>query len=56
MNKNSVVGKVVKQIYGEHRRNQLEKAFSKLNVDEVIMLGMLFEKAIEKEIEARKDN
>ena len=56
MNKQSVVKKVIGCIHGEHRRRQLEKAFGKMNIDEVIMLGMLFEKAIEKETEARKQS
>ena len=54
MNKQSVVKKVIGCIHGEHRRRQLERAFGKINIDEVIMLGMLLESAIEKEIEARK--
>jgi len=54
MNKQSVVKKVIGCIHGEHRRRQLERAFGKINIDEVIMLGMLLESAIEKEIESRK--
>ena len=56
MNKQAVIRKVVKYIHGEHRRRQLEKALGKMNIDEVIMLGMLTESAIEKEIEARKQS
>ena len=53
MNKHSVVRTVIKCIHGEHRRRQLEKAFGKMNIDEVIMLGMVVEKAIETEIKSR---
>ena len=53
MNKPSVVRTVIKCIHGEHRRRQLEKAFGKMNIDEVIMLGMVVEKAIETEIKSR---
>ena len=53
MNKHSVVRTVIKCIHGEHRRRQLEKAFGKMNIDEVIMLGMVVEKAIETEVKAR---
>ena len=55
MNKQSVVKKVIGCIHGEHRRRQLERAFGKINIDEVIMLGMLLESAIEKEVETRLD-
>jgi hypothetical protein len=55
MNKQSVVKKVIGCIHGEHRGRQLEKAFGKINIDEVIMLGMLLESAIEKEVETRLD-
>jgi len=53
MNKQSVVRKVINCIHGEHRRRQLEKAFGKMNIDEVVMLGMIVEKAIETEVKAR---
>ena len=53
MNKHSVVRTVIKCIHGEHRRRQLEKAFGKMNIDEVIMLGMVVEKAIETEVKLR---
>ena len=56
MSKQAVVKKIIKYIHGEHRRRQLEKALGKMNIDEVIMLGMLTESAIEKEIEARKQS
>jgi len=56
MNKQSVVKKVIECIHGEHRRRQLENALGKVNIDEVIMLGMLLESAIEKEIKARKQS
>lgn len=54
MSKKAVVEKVTKLLQGENRRRKLEKAFKKLSADEVVMLGMLVEQAIEKEVEVRK--
>ena len=54
MSKKSVVKKVIKKLHGEHRRQQLEKLFKKLNVEETIMLAMLVEKAIEKELNSKR--
>ena len=54
MSKKRVVEKVTKILRGENRRIKLEKAFRKLSVEELVMLGMLVERVIEKEAEARK--
>ena len=54
MSKKSVVKKVIKKLNAEHRRHKLEKALNKMNVEDVVMLGMAIENAIKKEIEARK--
>ena len=53
MNKKNVVKKIIKKYHAEHRRRQLEKAFKKLNVEELVMLGMVVETAIQKEIDER---
>ena len=52
-NKNSVVKKIMEILHGDYRRNQLEKALLKLNTEELIMLGMIVDRAIEKEVENR---
>ena len=54
MSKKRVVEKVTKLLRGENRRRKLDKAFRKLSVEELVMLGMLVERAIEKEVEVRK--
>ena len=54
MSKKSVVKKVIKKLNAEHRRHKLEKALNKMNVDDVVMLGMAIENAIKKEVKARK--
>ena len=54
MSKKRVVEKVTKILRGENRRILLKKAFRKLSVEELVMLGMLVERAIEKEVEVRK--
>ena len=54
MSKKRVVEKVTKILRGENRRRKLDKAFRKLSVEELVMLGMLVERAIEKEGEVRK--
>ena len=54
MSKKRVVEKVTKILRGENRRRKLDKAFRKLSVEELVMLGMLIERAIEKEVEVRK--
>jgi hypothetical protein len=54
MNKKSVVKKVIKKLNAEHRRNKLEKALNKMNVEDVVMLGMAIENAIKKETKAGK--
>jgi len=54
MNKKSVVKKVIKKLNAEHRRHKLEKALNKMNVEDVVMLGMAIENAIKKEVKARK--
>ena len=54
MSKKRVVEKVTKILRGENRRIKLEKAFRKLSVEELVMLGMLVERAIKKEVEVRK--
>jgi Ribonuclease G/E len=54
MNKKSVVKKVIKKLNAEHRRHKLEKALNKMNVEDVVMLGMAIENAIKKEIKAGK--
>jgi hypothetical protein len=54
MSKKSVVKKVIKKLNAEHRRhNKLEKALNKMNIEDVIMLGMVVENAIKKEVETR---
>ena len=53
MNKKNVVKKIIKKFHAEHRRRHLEKAFKKLNVEELVMLGMVVETAIQKEIDER---
>tara|TARA_Y100000593_G_scaffold3408_5_gene6723 strand:- start:2469 stop:2723 length:255 start_codon:yes stop_codon:yes gene_type:complete len=56
MKKEKVVKKVISFLNGAHRRRQLEKAFAKLNIDEVIMIGMLTEKLVDRKVEeALKD-
>ena len=54
MSKKRVVEKVTKILRGENSRRKLDKAFRKLSVEELVMLGMLVERAIEKEVEVRK--
>ena len=54
MNKKSVVKKVIKKLNAEHRRHKLEKALNKMNVEDVVMLGMAIDNAIKKEVKARK--
>ena len=54
MSKKRVVEKVTKLLRGENRRRKLDKAFRKLSVEELVMLGTLVERAIEKEVEVRK--
>jgi hypothetical protein len=54
MNKKSVVKKVIKKLNAEHRRRKLEKALNKMNVEDIVMLGMVIENAIKKETEAGK--
>mgnify|MGYP003153115910 CR=1 FL=1 len=53
MNKKNVVKKVIEKFHGEHRRQKLEKALNKMNTEEVVMLGMVVEMAIQKEIDER---
>jgi len=53
MNKKNVVKKVIEKFHGERRRRQLEKALNKMNTEEVVMLGMVVETAIQKEIDER---
>ena len=55
MSKNAVVKKVIDRLNAEHRRHKLEKALNKMNVHDVVLLGMVVEKAIEKEVETRLD-
>ena len=55
MNKQSVVRKVIDKIHGQYKRKPLEKALGKMNVHDVVLLGMVVEKAIEKEVETRLD-
>jgi len=55
MNKNAVIRKVIDKIHGQYKRKPLEKAFGKMNVHDVVLLGMVVEKAIEKEVETRLD-
>ena len=52
MSKKQVVKKVIEILHGSHRRRQLEKAFRKLSVEEMITIGMLVESAIQKELDA----
>jgi len=54
MNKKRVIEKVTKILRGENRRRKLEKAFRKLSKEEIVTIGLLVERAIEKEVEARK--
>jgi hypothetical protein len=54
MNKKSVVNKLIGKLNGEHRRHKLEKALNKMNVDDVVMIGMAIETTISKEIQSRK--
>ena len=54
MSKRRVVEKVIKLLQGENRRRKLEKAFRKLSVEELVMLGMFVERTIDKEVEVRK--
>ena len=55
MNKNTAVKKVIEKIHGQYKRKPLEKALGKMNVHDVVLLGMVVEKAIEKEVETRLD-
>ena len=55
MNKNAVIRKVIDKIHGQYKRKPLEKALGKMNVHDVVLLGMVVEKAIEKEVETRLD-
>ena len=54
MNKHTAIRKVIDKIHGQYKRKPLEKALGKMNVHDVVLLGMVVERAIEKEIEARK--
>ena len=54
MNKHTAIRKVIDKIHGQYKRKPLEKALGKMNVHDVVLLGMVVELAIEKEIEARK--
>ena len=53
MSKKSVVKKVIKKLNAEYRRRKLEKALNKMNTEEVVMIGMVVEMAIQKEIDER---
>jgi hypothetical protein len=55
MNKHTAVRKVIDKIHGQYKRKPLEKALGKMNVHDVVLLGMVVEKAIEKEVETRLD-
>ena len=55
MNKNTAVKKVIEKIHGQYKRKPLEKARGKMSVHDVVLLGMVVEKAIEKEVETRLD-
>ena len=54
MSKKRIVEKVTKILRGENRRRKLEKAFRKLSKEEIVTIGLLVERAIKKEVEARK--
>ena len=54
MSKNAVVKKVIDRLNAEHRRHKLEKALNKMNVEDVVMLGMAIDNAIKKEIKTGK--
>ena len=54
MSKNAVVKKVIDRLNAEHRRRKLEKALNKMNVEDVVMLGMAIDNAIKKEIKTGK--
>jgi hypothetical protein len=53
MSKKSVIKKVIKKLNAEYRRRKLEKALNKMNTEEVVMIGMVVEMAIQKEIDER---
>ena len=49
MSKKKVVKKFIERLNGERKKKKLEKTLNKLNVEDIVMLGLLFEKAIAKE-------
>ena len=55
INKDTAVSKVIDKIHGQNKRRLLEKALGKMNVHDVVLLGMVVERAIEKEVETRLD-
>ena len=55
-NKHKAVDKLVDLIHGKFKRKPLEKALGKMNTEDVVLLGMVIDNAIEKEIEARKQS
>ena len=50
MSKKRVVEKLISKIHGQYRRRKLEKAFKNLNVEDLVMLGLLVDQAIKKEV------
>ena len=50
MSKKRVIEKVIEKIHGANRRRKLEKAFKKLSVEDLVMLGLLVDQAIKKEV------
>lgn len=50
MSKKRVVEKLINKIQGQYRRRKLEKAFKKLSVEDLVMLGLLVDQAIKKEV------
>ena len=54
MSKKKVVKKFIEMLNGGRKKKKLEETLSKLNVEDVVMLGMAIENAIKKEIKAGK--
>ena len=50
MSKKKIVEKTINILQGENRRNKLGKALNKMSAEDVVMIGMLTEQVIRKEV------
>jgi hypothetical protein len=50
MSKKKVIEKTINILQGENRRRKLRKALNKMSAEDVVMIGMLTEQVIRKEV------